>query len=205
MASGLVTAAALPVAPDDPDVPLDDREWTVEEYLAAAYAGEFGRRDVELLDGRVYEKMVKNPRHSFVVKWLVDALAAWLPANFHSEQERPLQLVRNAPEPDVLVVRGSLRNYRHRHPTAADVALAIEVAESSLRRDLGTKFGIYAASNVPEYWVVDLIHDQINVFTDPDPAAETYGAHQTFVPGQTIPLTLDDVVVANIDVADVLS
>jgi Uma2 family endonuclease len=35
------------------------------------------------------------------------------------------------------------------------VLLAIEIADTSLRYDLGRKIGIYAAYGIPEVWVID--------------------------------------------------
>ncbi|MGO9788556.1 MAG: Uma2 family endonuclease, partial [Solirubrobacteraceae bacterium] len=40
------------------------------------------------------------------------------------------------------------------HPATA--TLIVEVAVSSLRRDLGTKAELYARAGVPEYWVLAL-------------------------------------------------
>jgi Uma2 family endonuclease len=46
--------------------------------------------------------------------------------------------------------------YRDAHPTAADVLLLIEVSDTTLRYDLNVKARLYAAHEIPEYWVVDL-------------------------------------------------
>jgi Uma2 family endonuclease len=45
--------------------------------------------------------------------------------------------------------------------------LLVEVADSSLSKDRRVKTGIYAAAGVPEYWIVDLDSNQIEVLTDP--------------------------------------
>jgi Uma2 family endonuclease len=38
-----------------------------------------------------------------------------------------------------------------------------------------TKRGIYAAANVPEYWIVDLPDDCVEVRRRPDPSTRRYG------------------------------
>ncbi len=38
----------------------------------------------------------------------------------------------------------------------ASVALIVEIADATLRTDLGVKAKIYAAHGVPEYWVADV-------------------------------------------------
>jgi hypothetical protein len=44
--------------------------------------------------------------------------------------------------------------------------LVIEVAHSSLRRDLRVKAGIYAAAEVDVYWVVDMVAHEVVVHAD---------------------------------------
>ena len=64
------------------------------------------------------------------------------------------------PEPDILVTT-SFRGGRQPVP-ASDVALVIEVADTTLDFDLDTKSGVYAAANIPEYWVVDIAGGSIH-------------------------------------------
>ena len=58
-----------------------------------------------------------------------------------------------------------------RHPVAEqrflradEVVLAVEIAESSLARDLGLKRAAYARAGIPHYWVVDGTAAQTHVF-----------------------------------------
>ncbi len=64
----------------------------------------------------------------------------------------PLTLEGSEPEPDLAVI--ALEAPRPYHPSTA--TLIIEVASSSLRRDLDTKTELYARAGVPEYWVLAL-------------------------------------------------
>jgi len=49
-----------------------------------------------------------------------------------------------------------------------------EVAESSLGYDRGAKAVAYAASGIPEYWIIDLDTRTIEVRSDPDRASRGY-------------------------------
>jgi len=69
------------------------------------------------------------------------------------------------PEPDLIwVIQG---DYSQRHPEPHEVALLVEVAESSLETDRGTKLGIYAEAGIGDYWIVNLIDRQIEVYRNP--------------------------------------
>jgi Uma2 family endonuclease len=59
--------------------------------------------------------------------------------------------------------------YRTGHPTAADVLLLVEVADSSLAWDRGPKLALYARHAVPEVWVVDLVNRAVEVGREPGP------------------------------------
>ena len=66
------------------------------------------------------------------------------------------------PEPDIAVVpRG---DYRRAHPNEA--LLIVEVADSSLATDRGTKARLCAECGVPEYWVVNVRDGIVEVHTE---------------------------------------
>ena len=77
------------------------------------------------------------------------------------------------PQPDIALLRPPLSTYRERHPTAADVLLLIEVADSSLAYDRGTKLPLYVRHGIPEVWLVDLAARAVEVHTDPIDGAFT--------------------------------
>ena len=47
---------------------------------------------------------------------------------------------------------------------ADEVIVAVEIAETTLDRDLGLKRTAYARAGIPHYWVVDGPHGQVHVF-----------------------------------------
>lgn len=78
----------------------------------------------------------------------------------------PLALSDNSePEPDITVVAPG--SYESAHPSASDVRLLIEVAESSLADDRGFKAEEYAGAGIPEYRIVNLIDGLVEVHTRP--------------------------------------
>ncbi len=61
--------------------------------------------------------------------------------------------------------------------------VVVEVADSSLPQDRLTKAHIYAGAGVPEYWIVDLVHERLEVFRDPQPEARRYASKMVLEAG----------------------
>lgn len=160
------------------EVTLDSR-WLGRRFSASEYermidvgiikSGE----PLELLDGRLVPKMSKNPGHRIATRLTRLALESRIPNGWYVDPQEPIRLAEmhvgagNVPEPDVAVIRGDTEDYPTSHPTAADVALVVEVAESTLRDDRGLKKQIYAHARVPEYWIVNLVDRQLEVYQRP--------------------------------------
>jgi Uma2 family endonuclease len=89
------------------------------------------------------------------------------------------------PEPDLVIYRSGVS--RQRHLTAAEVLLVIEIADSTLSRDLGFKADLYQAARVPEYWVIDVRHQCLRVFTLAGDRYETTIVREGKVSPQTLP------------------
>lgn len=66
------------------------------------------------------------------------------------------------PQPDIAVVPQQIGFTR---PVGG--MLIIEVSDSSLRMDRGVKKEIYANAKVPEYWLVDVQAEHVEVYTEP--------------------------------------
>ncbi|HEY2154525.1 MAG TPA: Uma2 family endonuclease [Isosphaeraceae bacterium] len=103
------------------------------------------------------------------------------------------------------MVRGSPRDYAGRRITPADVGLAIEVSDSSLRDEV-VKKAIYARSSVPVYWIVNIPDRRVEVYTEPTGpnSSPDYRRRDDYPSGADMPLVLDGVEVARIAVADLL-
>ena len=92
------------------------------------------------------------------------------------------------PEPDVAIVRGTDADYEHRIPTAADVALLVEVSDSTLSQDRGKKLLVYAKGRIPLYWIVNLVNRQVEVYSRP--GKNGYRSHKTFASGEQVPVKI---------------
>ena len=182
------------------------RPLAVAEYERRIAAGILGEDDpVELLDGRVVPKMPRGPRHVMSTKACQRLLGQVVGPTWHVAKEDPVRIPEyDEPEPDVAVVRGADVDYRDHHPGPSDVALVVEVAESSLAWDRGEKLPIYARAGLAVYWIINLIDDQVEVHTGPDPGAGTYQARVDYGRGQTVPVVVAGQVVAQIAVAELL-
>jgi Uma2 family endonuclease len=88
------------------------------------------------------------------------------------------------PQPDVALLRPRADDYGTAKAKPADILLLVEVADRTLRMDLGRKARIYAAGGVTEYWVVDLNHNVLYVHRDP--AVGSYTSRCVLGPGERI-------------------
>ena len=112
----------------------------------------------------------------------------------------------SVPEPDFAIVRRRGVGYKEHHPAPGDIALVVEVADSSLDGDREDKCRIYARAGIPTYWIVNLVDQQIEVYTspvgDPDPG---YRDRANRRPGDDIEVTLDGQRVGSVSVSAVFA
>lgn len=141
------------------------RRLSRSEYDRMAELGFFRDERVELIRGMVVKMSPIGPPHASVVDRLTRLFVSLLGERALVRIQQPLLAFdESEPEPDVAVVpEGS---YFERHPDSA--YLVVEVAETSLEYDRDTKGPLYAASNVDEYWVVDVAARAIELYTDAD-------------------------------------
>lgn len=175
----------------------------VREYERIVAAGALEDERIELIDGFLVKKMPKNPPHSWTTRKILDLLEGFLPPGWFWRLEQPVRIPDfDEPEPDIAIVSGSNDDYKYRTPEPADIALLVEVSESTLDRDQGERLSAYAKGGVPVYWIVNLADGHVEVYTGPGPAG--YQARQDFIPGQVIPAIIDGHEVGRILVADIL-
>ena len=77
----------------------------------------------------------------------------------------------SAPEPDLVLLRPCADFYAEAHPSAADVLLAVEVADPSADYDRAVKLPLYAQAGLPEVWLIDLQKGRIEVYAWPQDGA----------------------------------
>jgi len=180
---------------------------SVDQYLDIVRAGIFTPDDrVELVEGVLVEKMAKNPPHILAGKLIFKALMTVLPQGWHVAKEDSIRTPDSVPEPDCAVIRGSERDYAARLPEPSDLALVVEVSDTSFARDRGTKRRAYARAGLPVYWLANLVDGRFEVHTDPTgPAEEPTYRHVAYLgPGDVLPVILDGHEVARLAVRDLL-
>jgi Uma2 family endonuclease len=146
-------------------------QFTVDEYHRMGEVGLLHEDSrVELIDGEIVDMSPIGRRHavrvSYVTRWFTQTLAdsafVWA--------QNPVRIGgRSEPEPDVTLLRPRSDFYRDKDPSAEDVLLVIEVADSSVEYDRRVKAPLYARHGVPEYWLVNLVEGHVAVYRDPTP------------------------------------
>jgi Uma2 family endonuclease len=188
-----------------PQGPL--RRFSVDEYHRLIEGGILSDEDqVELLDGYVVLKMPGNRPHDSCLAVMLETVRALASAGWSVRCQSAVTMPTSEPEPDLAVVRGTVRDYVLHHPGPSDCGLLIEIAGSSLSRDRDEKGPIYAAAGIDEYWIVNLLDRQIEVYSNPTTGRPNVicAVQRLFRYGDTVPLILDGTIVGQVAVRDVL-
>jgi Uma2 family endonuclease len=185
--------------------------FTVAQYHRMVQLGILTEDDpVELLAGWLVQKKTKNPPHRVATRLVRDALEAIVPDGWYVETQEPITLAESEPEPDVAIILGNTRDYLDRHPGATEVALVVEVSDSTLERDQlrccrkgrTLKQTIYAQAGIPMYWIVNLSDRTLEVYSDPD-STGTYRTQQSIAEG-AIAVTIAGKTVGTIEIQQLL-
>jgi hypothetical protein len=187
--------------------PWPVRRFTVPEYHQMIQAGILTENDpVELIEGWIVPKMRHNPPHDATVDQAQEILQRSLPPGWRVRVQSAITTAESEPEPDLVVTPGPASRYATRHPEPHEIALVVEVADSSLSFDRGDKCRSYARAAIICYWIVDLIHRRVEVYTDPTgpTAAPSYRQHTDYGTADSLPLIVAGQQVALIPVADLL-
>jgi len=128
-----------------------------------------------------------------------------LPRWFVNKEHR-LKLGQWLPLPDVVVLRGPDTTYGTRLARADDVALLVEVSDTTYAKDSGPKLRRYATSRIPVYWIADLNRRIVEVYTRPYGEGKQAGHARCDIyrEGDQIPVELDGQQVGQVAVADLL-
>lgn len=185
-------------------LPYQPVRMSVRRYHELTLAGAFTEHDsVELLDGVVTEKRSKNPPHRIANRRCDLALSKIVPAGWHVQNHEPITLQNSEPEPDVAVIRGELSDYADRHPQIGDIALVVEVADTTLVTDR-FKAHLYALAGIPVYWLVTLPERVIEVRESPQATAgpAAYSRLTQYSAADQIPVVIGGQTVAYLSVND---
>jgi Uma2 family endonuclease len=142
---------------------------SVDAFHRMGEAGILGPEDrVELIDGEIIDMSPIGVLHAAIVDVLARHFGRRAGESAFIRCQNPLRLDDiSEPEPDISILRPRADFYTTSHPGAADVLLVIEVADTSVAYDLGTKVPLYARHGIPEVWVIDAATRRIRVFRRP--------------------------------------
>ena len=146
------------------------RQLTVDEYhrMIDADILHEGER-VELIDGVLIQMCAQKARHSAVTTQIAES---FYPLVLQGKAKLRIQLPitlndHTEPEPDLAVVKIRKDAYFDSHPTPEDVLLLIEVSDTTLGMDKSIKLPRYAASEIPEVWIINFVSNCIEVYREP--------------------------------------
>ena len=176
-----------------PTPPREPRRFTVAEYHRMIRDGVVreGER-VELIRGLILNKMPINPPHTKAVRRLAVLVGPLVrAAGWVDYSQQPITLPDSEPEPDFYAATGPEAKYDARHAGPGEVGLVVEVADSSLDDDQGTKLALYAEARIPVYWVVNIPGRLVEVYTQPRGGkSPTYRKCDRYAPGDAVPVVV---------------
>ncbi len=131
---------------------------------------------IELINGELIQKKLplKSP-HATAISLCEHSLRTLFKEGYVVRTQLPLTLSeRDEPLPDIAVVQGTIRDFEQAHPTTA--VLVVEVSETTLRMDRTLKASLYAWAGIPDYWILNLVERQVEVYREPVPTrGRVYG------------------------------
>jgi Uma2 family endonuclease len=148
---------------------------TVEDYYRMGEVGILAPdARVELIEGEIIDMAPIGSPHVATVLYLDRILQA-------AVRDRALVLVQapimlddyTAPQPDIALLTPRSDYYRSALAVPRDVLLIVEVAQSSLRYDRGTKLPLYAHHAIPEVWLIDAAKPALTRYREPAGGAYT--------------------------------
>ena len=177
----------------DPAIPtFPVRRFSLDEYHWLIDNGFLTPNDkVELIHGWLVTKMPQNPPHRTCIGRLNAALCALVSGDWSVLPQGPISTKDSEPEPDFALVKSAALDSPTEHPRPKDVALVVEVSDSTLAFDQGEKFRLYAASHIPVYWVVNIPDGRVEVYTQPRRGKNpTYRECAEYGPGDEVPVVV---------------
>ena len=143
-------------------------KWSIAEYHKMIEAGILGDRNIQLINGELVEMSPEGVIHAAYGGSIADYLREVLRGKAWIREAHPITIDNSEPEPDIAIVKLPKNKYFQNHPVASDLFCLIEISDTTLNYDLKQKKEIYAAANIPEYWVANVKEKKLVVFTQPN-------------------------------------
>lgn len=145
---------------------LPRRRFTVTEVEAMVAAGVMAEDErVELIGGELVPMSPKGNRHELVKTTMLRRWYRSVPDHVEIAPATTFRLAADTYlEPDIVVFDNAigLKNL-----SGGSVFLVVEIADWSLRYDVGRKAALYASFGVRELWVIDAVKLMTRVFRSP--------------------------------------
>ncbi len=146
------------------------RKFTSEEYQKMYESGILDEDErLELLNGRIIKRYKQSTQHSGIknrlMRWLFRDLSEKVTPFVHC----PIRLDQyNQVSIDLVAAKFREDDYARKElKPDEDIYFCIEVADKSLEKDRTEKMPVYAAANIPAYWIANLNDLQLEVFKHP--------------------------------------
>jgi Uma2 family endonuclease len=167
-------------------VDIQRKRFTVDDYYRMAEVGILDPDDrVELIEGEIIQMSPIGDRHAGCVNRATDLFTHLFRGKAVVTVQNPVRLNKfNEPQPDLTLCKWRADFYTSHHPRPDDILLAVEVADTTLSKDLKLKLPIYARLGIVELWIEDLRNNRILIFRDPE--GEQYQTHLTASFGETL-------------------
>jgi Uma2 family endonuclease len=134
--------------------------------------GLFHGQRAELIDGDVMVLSPQKFEHYAAVDRVAEAFRGHFGLGYWVRSQAPMGFgLFTEPEPDISVVVGRREDYTD-HPGQA--LIIVEVSDSTLSYDRNSKASLYACAGVTDYWIVNLVDGQLEVYRSPvaDPPSD---------------------------------
>ncbi|MEM6628762.1 MAG: Uma2 family endonuclease [Bacteroidota bacterium] len=156
-------------------VNVEKRLLTVAEYHKMAEVGILDPDDrVELIKGEIIKMSPLNSPHTSPVKRITSLMYQLFGNRLTISVQDPITIEDHSePEPDIALLAFSKDFYAERHPRPEDVILLIEVADSTVAKDQQLKLPLYAEAGIKEYWIVNIVEKQLEVYQQPKDSSYT--------------------------------
>lgn len=143
----------------------------IAEFHRIGEAGVLREDDrIELIEGEMIEMAPIGSRHLAKVNRLARLLSSEIGELAIVSVQNPIALPpHNEPQPDIALLKPRADDYESALPTADDVLLVVEIADTTLSYDRDAKLPIYARYGIPEVWLVDITGQQLTIHREPGP------------------------------------
>jgi Uma2 family endonuclease len=149
---------------------LQRKKWTLTEYHQLGALGMLSAEDrVELIGGEIIPMSPVGIKHKAYVRRLNRLLSKRVGELGLVDVQSPLVVGDQEPVPDLVILKPEPSDYDQTDPSAQDALVVIEVSDTTLKTDQGVKVPMYAAANIAEVWVVEVVGEKIWVYRNPSP------------------------------------